>query len=153
MNLDEFQALLSAHPDTAIRFVLPDGDVVPAHFHVTEVGRVRKDFIDCGGTVRSSETCQLQLWVAEDVDHRLATSRLAQIIGLAAPLLGGAVLPVEVEYEDCSISQYPLAGAEMTAEGVSFLLAEKHTDCLAKERCGIPEPAGTEGCKPGGACC
>ena len=21
----------------------------PAHFHVTEVGRVRKDFIDCGG--------------------------------------------------------------------------------------------------------
>ncbi|MEI7863404.1 MAG: DUF6428 family protein, partial [Planctomycetota bacterium] len=37
--------------------MLPDKSFVPAHFHITEVGRVQKDFIDCGGTVRSATTC------------------------------------------------------------------------------------------------
>jgi hypothetical protein len=32
---------------------------VPTHYHITEVGKVQKDFIDCGGTVRSSTACVL----------------------------------------------------------------------------------------------
>ena len=32
-----------------IAFQLPNGDLVPAHFHVTEVGQISKRFIDCGG--------------------------------------------------------------------------------------------------------
>jgi hypothetical protein len=35
-----------------IRFQLPNGELVPEHFHVTEVGKISKYFIDCGGTVR-----------------------------------------------------------------------------------------------------
>ena len=35
-----------------ISFKLPNGDLVPNHFHVTEVGRVTKNFIDCGGKIR-----------------------------------------------------------------------------------------------------
>ena len=31
-----------------ISFQLPDGSLVPGHFHVTEVGRISKHFIDCG---------------------------------------------------------------------------------------------------------
>jgi hypothetical protein len=30
-----------------------------------------KEFIDCGGTVRSTNACVLQVWVANDVDRRL----------------------------------------------------------------------------------
>ena len=32
-----------------IAFQLPNGELVPSHFHVTEVGKVTKHFIDCGG--------------------------------------------------------------------------------------------------------
>ena len=35
-----------------IAFQLPNGSLVPSHFHVTEVGKVSKHFIDCGGSIR-----------------------------------------------------------------------------------------------------
>jgi len=143
MNLNAFRELLSRHPGVPMHFMLPDGDFVPAHFHITEVGRVQKDFIDCGGTVRSVRSCLLQVWVANDLAHRLDTSKLAQIIRIAGPLLGDDDLPVEVEYEGEAISQFPLAAAEITPSGVLFHLGSKHTACLAPDQCGVP---GEPGC-------
>jgi len=137
MNVNEFHNLLAAHPGEKMHFILPDKSFVPAHFHITEVGRVQKDFIDCGGTVRSTTTCLLQVWVAHDVDHRLETTKLAKIIEIAQPLLGSDQLPVEIEYEGEAISQYPLGGAESTPSGLLFYLGSKHTACLAPEKCGV----------------
>jgi hypothetical protein len=31
-----------------VTFLLPNGTYVPEHFHVTEVGLITKNFIDCG---------------------------------------------------------------------------------------------------------
>ena len=137
MNVNEVQNLLAAHPGEKMHFMLPDKSFVPAHFHITEVGRVQKDFIDCGGTVRSATTCLLQVWVAHDVDHRLETTKLAKIMEIAQPLLGSDQLPVEIEYEGEAISQYPLGGAESTPSGLLFYLGSKHTACLAPEKCGV----------------
>ena len=137
MNVNELQNLLAAHPGERMHFMLPDKSFVPAHFHITEVGRVQKDFIDCGGTVRSATTCLLQVWVAHDVDHRLETTKLAKIMEIAQPLLGSDQLPVEIEYEGEAISQYPLGGAESTPSGLLFYLGSKHTACLAPEKCGV----------------
>ena len=33
-----------------LQFQLPNGQFVPAHFHLTEAGYVTRDYIDCGGT-------------------------------------------------------------------------------------------------------
>ena len=137
MNVNEVQKLLAAHPGERMHFMLPDKSFVPAHFHITEVGRVQKDFIDCGGTVRSATTCLLQVWVAHDVDHRLETTKLAKIMEIAQPLLGSDQLPVEIEYEGDAISQYPLGGAESTPSGLLLYLGSKHTACLAPEKCGV----------------
>ena len=137
MNVNDLHNLLAAHPGERMHFMLPDKSFVPAHFHITEVGRVRKDFIDCGGTVRSATTCLLQVWVAHDVDHRLETTKLAKIMEIAQPLLGSDQLPVEIEYEGEAISQYPLGGAESTPAGLLFYLGSKHTACLAPEKCGV----------------
>ena len=144
MNVKEFRAVLEANPGAKMHFMLPDSSFVPAHYHITEVGRVRKDFIDCGGTVRSLSSCLLQIWVATDVDHRLETTKLAKIMEIARPLLESDDLPVEVEYEDSAVAQYPLAGAEVTPSGILFTLGTKHTACLAPEKCGV----GGEGCCP-----
>jgi hypothetical protein len=140
MKIKELCAVLKANPDMRMHWMLPDKSFIPAHYHITEVGRVQKDFIDCGGTVRSLTSCLLQIWVANDTDHRLETTKLVKIIESAHWLLDD--LPVEVEYEDAAVSQYPLGGAEVTPSGILFYLGSKHTSCLAPDKCGL-----------GGGCC
>jgi protein-tyrosine-phosphatase len=137
MNVKEFRAVLEANPGVKMHFMLPDQSFVPAHYHITEIGRVQKDFIDCGGTVRSLTSCLLQIWVATDIDHRLESTKLAKIMEIARPLLKSDDLPVEVEYEDAVVSQYPLGGAEVTPSGILFYMGTKHTACLAPEKCGV----------------
>jgi hypothetical protein len=137
MTVKEFCSALAGHPGVKMHWILPDNSFVPAHYHITEVGRVRKDFIDCGGTVRSTASCVLQVWVAHDVDHRLETETVAAIMRVAGPLLGSEDLPMEVEYEDAVISQYPIGGMEVTPAGLLFYLGTKHTACLAPEKCKV----------------
>ena len=139
MTVKDFCRLLDANPDVKMHWMLPDKSFVPAHYHITEVGRLQKDFIDCGGTVRSTKSCLLQVWVANDVDHRLQTTKLAAIMRVAGPLLQSEELPVEVEYEDGVISQYPIGGMEITPAGLLFSLGTKHTACLAPETCKVGE--------------
>jgi len=156
MNVTELLQTLDCQPDATLNILLPNGDRVPAHFHVTEVGHVQKNFIDCGGTRRSSASCLLQAWVAQDLDHRLTSGKLAHIIRLAAPLLGDDELPVEVEYEGALISQFPIAAAEPKADGIELLLTTKHTDCLAKDACGLVganEANEDSGCCATSGCC
>jgi hypothetical protein len=56
---------------------------------------------------------------------------------LAGPLLGSADLPVEIEYEEGVISQYPIGGVEVTPSGLLFHLGTEHTPCLAPEKCKV----------------
>ncbi|MFN7812757.1 MAG: DUF6428 family protein [Planctomycetia bacterium] len=137
MTVKEFCAVLAAHPGVKMHWMLPDRSFVPDHYHITEVGRVHKDFIDCGGTIRSATSCLLQIWVADDTHHRLETIKLATIMAIAAPLLQGDDLPVEVEYEEGKVSQYPVGGVEVTPAGLLFHLGTRHTACLAPEKCGV----------------
>jgi len=155
MKLIELQNILNEAPSARIEFHFEDGTKIPEQFHLTEVGRVQKDFIDCGGTVRSMTTCLLQTWIGQDADHRLISSRFANILTLAAPVLRATDLEVEVEYEGQLTSQYLLHSAQSNAERICFLLKPKHTDCLAKELCGTPSLKNVLGdsCTPNSGCC
>jgi hypothetical protein len=137
MTVKEFRRALDENPGVKMHWMLPDKSFVPTHYHITEVGKLQKDFIDCGGTVRSATACLLQVWVAQDLDHRLETTKLATIMRIAEPLLASDELPVEVEYEEGVISQYPIGGMEVTPSGLLFYLGTKHTACLAPEKCGV----------------
>ena len=55
----------------SVSFELPDGTMVPAHFHVTEMGLMLKNYVDCGGKMRNERSATFQLWVAGDTAHRL----------------------------------------------------------------------------------
>ncbi len=148
MTFTEFQSALAAHPEKNVRFAFPDGGLIAAHSHVTEVGQVRKDFMDCGGTLRSTAACVLQTWVATDEDHRLDARKLHGILQLAATHFPLGALEVEVEYEEDVVSQFPVTGAAAEGGELFFHLTTKHTDCLAKESCGVEEGCGCgpEGC-------
>jgi hypothetical protein len=147
MKTSEFKSHLEQNPNHQLRFILPDDDVVPAHAHITEAGRIDKTFIDCGGTVRKVSNVTLQAWVADDVDHRLSPGKLAGILDMAAPIFGSDDLDVELEYEDCAISQFPVLTATIGDDALTFRLGSKHTDCLAKELC-LPQssPSCGTGC-------
>ncbi len=119
----------------AVIFQLPNGSFVPEHFHVTEVGVIFKNFIDCGGTVREEKVVNFQLWEAGDFDHRLAPSKLNKIIELSERTLNiDPELEIEVEYQSDTIGKYGL-----TYNGLYFQLTSKLTACLAQDACGIPE--------------
>jgi hypothetical protein len=137
MKLEELIDVLTENPDKALDIMLPDGDYIPEHFHITEVGLVQKKFVDCGGTKRELKSCLLQVWVASDVGHRLGTTKLLKILNLAKPMLGCDDVPVEIEYEGNFISQFPLAGAMIAPAGVLLSLSRKHTACLAPDKCGV----------------
>lgn len=148
MTIQELFTALDHHPGAAVRFILPDGGLIPAHAHVTEVGRVDKRFIDCGGTRREESHCLLQTWVAEDLHHRLSAGKLAGILRKGMELLEDDGLPVRVEYEEDLVSQFPLTHAS-EEEGILYLhTGLRHTDCLAKELC---TPA--TGCCSTPGCC
>ncbi len=133
--------------------MLPDGSSVPKSFHITEVGMVTKRFIDCGGKVHQVETCQLQVWIGEDIDHRIETRKMAQILEVSGSIIADDSLEIEIEYEERIISQYPVKEALITEETVTLVLSLKHTDCLAKDLCGTDSKANEAGCCGGGSCC
>jgi len=147
MLLSEFKNALSSIEE--LTFVLPDGKTVPSHFHLTEIGEVSKHFIDCGGVERLEKVVNFQLWEANDVDHRLAPKKCMNIIQLSEKVLGIGDLEIEVEHQSATIGKYGLA-----FENNRFLLTPKFTNCLAKDKCGIPEEKlKVNECTPGGGCC
>lgn len=141
--------LNNSKPNCQLKIKLPGGDHVPEHFHITEVGHVTKRFIDCGGMTRSSDAIVLQAWIASDYQHRIDTAKLAKILTLAEwNLKLDNNLPVEIEYENETISQFPIVGSELTEAGLILITEAKHTDCLAKDKCGVEEGC----CGPKGCC-
>ena len=158
MKLSQVKSALENLQD--VNFQLPSGELVPAHFHVTEVGEVTKHFIDCGGTVRHEKVANFQLWEANDYDHRIKPQKLQSIISLSERTLGLGDLEVEVEYQSSTIGKY-----DLDFDGQNFLLVHKFTNCLAQDKCGIPAEklkvnlvdltveTAAPSCKPGSGCC
>ena len=137
--------------------MIPNGELVPSHFHVTEIGKVTKHFIDCGGTLRKEEVVNFQLWDANDYNHRLHPKKLLNIIELSEKVLDIGDLEIEVEYQAETIGKFGL-----DFDGINFLLTTKQTDCLAKSECGIPtdkpklkitELQSNTTCIPNSGCC
>lgn len=137
-----------------VEFQLENGTFVPEHFHVTEVGMITKNFIDCGGIIRSEQVVNFQLWDADDFEHRLKPSKLLSIITLSEEKLGIKDFEIEVEYQSETIGKYDLDFNEKT-----FVLKNKTTACLAQDACGIPPQKqkiniiNKSSCTPNSGCC
>jgi hypothetical protein len=158
MKLSDIKKVLPTLKE--VTFKLPNGTTIPEHFHVTEVGMIKKHFIDCGGTVRIENVINFQLWEANDFDHRLAPQKLLSIIELSEKVLAIKDNEVEVEYQSDTIGKYGLH-----FNGTNFELTTKTTNCLASDKCGIPPEkikknlvdltteTFSNTCIPGGGCC
>ena len=156
MKLSEFKELISSCEN--ISFQLENGESIPSHFHITEVGTITKSFIDCGGTLRNEKVINLQIWYANDLKHKLNPEKLLNIINLAEKALNIQDLEIEVEYQSHTIGKYNL-----TYKEENFVLTATTTNCLAEDECGIPiektklainEIQNNQNtCIPGNGCC
>jgi hypothetical protein len=154
MKLAEFKDHLIHHAQEHLAFVLPGGDAIPTHAHVTEVGHTRKTFLDCGGKLRRVDFCSLQVWVADDFEHRLPAGKLAAIIDKAAAILENGDLEMQVECQQGSISLFSIGDVESKDGTLVFTLLTKRTACLAMEECLPSAPVEEEkGCCAGSTCC
>lgn len=154
MRLSKIKEILPALDN--VEFQLEDGTFVPEHFHVTEVGQVIKNFIDCGGVIRNERVVNFQLWNADDFEHRLKPGKLLHIITLSEEKLGIKDAEIEVEYQSETIGKY-----DLDFNGKHFVLKNKQTACLASDACGVPTEmlkielleSNNNSCVPGSGCC
>lgn len=157
MKLSKIKEILPSLEN--VEFQLENGNFVPEHFHVTEVGQITKNFIDCGGVIRTEKVVNFQLWNADDSEHRLKPKKLLHIINLSEEKLGIEDLEIEVEYQSQTIGKY-----DLEFNGSHFVLVNKTTACLAQDACEIPsekqkknlsELTSDSGnsCEPGSGCC
>lgn len=155
MNFRQFQDQLDSAGDVGLAIQLPSGQRLPPHFHITEVGNVQKRFIDCGGTFRQESTCVLQTLVAGDIDHRLKTGKLSQILTASSALSIAGNVPVELEIQGSTIELYSVANCERENDFLLIQLQAKSTACLAEDKCGIGSalPQIGDGCCGSTGCC
>ncbi len=155
MKLSEVKQILPTLEN--VEFQLENGTFVPEHFHVTEVGMINKNFIDCGGVIRNEKVVNFQLWNADDLEHRLKPGKLLNIIKLSEEKLGIEDHEIEVEYQSETIGKY-----DLEFNGKTFVLRNKMTACLAQDACGIPsekvkrnlsELKPVSKCTPNSGCC
>ncbi|MDP4738707.1 MAG: DUF6428 family protein, partial [Crocinitomicaceae bacterium] len=131
------------------------GISVAAHYHITEIGLILKNYVDCGGVVRQERKASMQLWLANDTDHRLSTEKLLGIIEKSEQLFGLKDEELEVEFQGQTIETYGLA-----VQDFGFQFTAKKTTCLATDHCGISNEQlplemqkKNTACTPNSGCC
>ena len=130
MKLSQIKSILKIKEN--VNFKLINWDFIPEYFHVTEIWLLSKKFIDCGWFFREDKVIRFQLWVDQDFDHRLKSSKLLNIINISQEVLWIEDLDVEIEYQTYTIGIYTLDYINN-----DFILIPKFADCLSKDRCGI----------------
>ena len=139
-----------------ISFQFENGLHVPQHFHITEVGVITKDFIDCGGEVRHEKVINFQLWYSNDTNHILKPSKIIDIIELSEKQFSFENLDIEFEYQNDTIGKY-----DVSYNGNNFVLINKMTDCLAEDNCVVEvikpkvllSQLKSSTCSPNSGCC
>lgn len=131
MKLSEFKNHLE-NLET-LEIYLENGQKVPLHFHITEVGLTTKHFTDCGNTFRIKKNATLQLWTSVDYWHRLDPKKVASIITATEKIFEGEDLDIEIEYQQDTIGKFALEFIDN-----KFVLTATKTDCLAKDSCAFP---------------
>lgn len=163
MKFSDFKKKLTEVKELNFRF--PDHNLVPQHFHITEVGISHKKFVDCGGEERGESNIVLQIWIADDTEHRLTPDKLLSVLEKAEKSLDLNSSPIDYDVEiECDRGLYTVVGDDdmgavcswktlskygvVVKEGENdFYLDCKTSECLAKHIC-LPKS-----CCPDTGCC
>ena len=153
MKISEFKNIIQSLK--YIVFELPGGKRVPPHFHITEIGIIRKTYIDCGGDLRVENLINMQLWYSNDINHKIEPTKILKIIQNSEKLLKFQDEEIQIEYQQDTICKFNL---EFKGDS-TFKLIKTFTDCIDKESCNIIEKPririkkNQTKCDPTSGCC
>ena len=132
---------------------MASGKKIPSHFHITEIGIIRKQYIDCGGNLRLENLINMQLWYSNDKNHKIEPAKILKIIERSDKLLKLQDEEIQIEYQQDTICKFNL---EFSGD-CTFKLIKTFTDCLDKESCNIIEKPRIKinqtKCDPATGCC
>ena len=97
MKISEFKNIVQ-HLKYIV-FELPEGKKVPSHFHITEIGIIRKTYIDCGGNIRDENLINMQLWYSNDINHKIGPAKILKIIQNSEKRLKFQEDEIQIEYQ------------------------------------------------------
>ena len=137
VTFGQLKQAIDTDSKATVTIQLPNEELLAAHFHITEIGKVEKTFVDCGGVQRTNAACVLQTYVANDIDHRLSVATLKAIVGAADQLDISDELGVELEVQQDTIAIYAVDAITQESGHLNFQLGGKATACLAPDSCGI----------------
>ncbi|MEQ1826716.1 MAG: DUF6428 family protein [Pirellula sp.] len=80
------------------------------------------------------------------MEHRLHADKLASIMKLAESTLKSESLPIEIEYGQDVASIYTVGKVVAAFGSIQIYLEGKQTDCLAKDKCGVPGYSAPNAC-------
>lgn len=131
-----------------VSFLLPEKKYFPGHFHVTEVAKVTKNCVDCGGESRQFNFVTLQLWLGDDFDHRINSQTMKNIMENIESCCDE--WDIKVELDSGTIGLYDIGEVILYAnqinnsnktgygnENITFQLERTYTNCLAPQKCGL----------------
>ncbi len=153
LSLQQLVEALNKADGRIVRFELPTTTLLSPHVHVTEVARLDKKFVDCGGTLRTDSSCRLQLYQADDTEHRITAAKFAEILAKGAGALGLTGFPVEVEAEAPYLSVFPVIASRLEEKQIVLSLGMRHTGCLAEDVCFPAHLQNKSACTPSLGCC
>lgn len=78
MKISEFKSIVNELKD--IVFVLPCRKKILSHFHKTEIGIIRKQYIDSIDNLRLENLINIQLWYSNDKNHKIKPTKILKII-------------------------------------------------------------------------
>lgn len=145
--------LKKSNPECKINVFTPSGLNVPSHFHITEIGKTSKKFIDCGGTERETSDTTFQIWVADDVDHSLTVGKLLDIIEAGKNLVDLRE-QIIFEYDNShTIGLYGVGLIQRLEHFLNIFLVQKRANCLAPDKCGVKPEQMPKTCCGNTGCC
>ena len=164
MKTQELLSLLKSHTDKSLLFEYTPGQLVGAHYHITEVKHLQIDSVDCGANSDNWNETVIQLWESPSEIGKTEFMSVYKALSILNKV--GKMRPydmdseVKFEYGNSLFHTAHLFVDDFEIHGSNLLLklAVTKTDCKAKETCGVPETVEAGGneeacCSPGSGCC
>jgi len=150
MKLYEICAKLDMSKDAKLLFKLPSGDLIPEHFHVTEIQSITKNVFYCNQTTSVEESTNFQLWVYTDEDHRITAKKLLNIISKSNFMTDKDVY---IEHDEITLGRYAIDNIESKEGYLIFKLEKVRATCADPAYCLREKKANEASCCAGKGCC
>lgn len=162
MKTQEFLDVLKEYNQKELLFEYKEGSYVGANYHITEVKNTTIKSVDCGGRSEAWNETIIQLWESPKeigkTEYMSAEKALSILEKVSKIYQFDGTAEVKFEYSNDHFHKANLEiyNVELTSDKVLIKLFVSHTDCKAKDECGVPEKepiVADEACCSGSGCC